>query len=277
MATTTRLGILKVEQAQSGKETVINAALDTIDAAMAALTLANSFTNRNNFTKTPDASANYGVVNIGTLGFAGGGGTAFAGNANGQFLAGNIDLAFTGLYAELQANGLSVWRLFPTGILLQTAYDTANTGISYPYAIRHGISTAATGGSIGIGSGIGLEVESSTDGTFINIGAVACQTTAVGSGSQSSKMLLQVRQAGALVTPFTIDNATITYADPMSLVAGSTTGLKIGTATSQKLGFFNSTPVVKPTATGSRSANAALASLLTALANLGLVVDSTTA
>ena len=36
-------------------------------------------------------------------------------------------------------------------------------------------------------------------------------------------------------------------------------------------------PIAKPTVTGSRGANAALASLLTALANLGLITDSTSA
>lgn len=40
------------------------------------------------------------------------------------------------------------------------------------------------------------------------------------------------------------------------------------------LGFFAATPAAKPTVTGSRGANAALASLLTALATLGLVTDS---
>jgi hypothetical protein len=44
-----------------------------------------------------------------------------------------------------------------------------------------------------------------------------------------------------------------------------------------KAGFFGATPVGQPTVTGSRGGNAALASLLTALAQLGLVVDSTTA
>lgn len=43
------------------------------------------------------------------------------------------------------------------------------------------------------------------------------------------------------------------------------------------LGFFNSTPAAKPTVTGSRGGNAALASLLTALATLGLITDSSTA
>lgn len=40
------------------------------------------------------------------------------------------------------------------------------------------------------------------------------------------------------------------------------------------IGFFAAAPVAKPTVTGSRGANAALASLLTALAGLGLLTDS---
>lgn len=43
------------------------------------------------------------------------------------------------------------------------------------------------------------------------------------------------------------------------------------------LGFFNATPVAKPSVTGSRGGNAALADLLTDLASLGLITDSTTA
>jgi len=40
----------------------------------------------------------------------------------------------------------------------------------------------------------------------------------------------------------------ITLADAQDLALGSTTGTKIGTATTQKLGFFNKTPVVQPAA-----------------------------
>lgn len=43
------------------------------------------------------------------------------------------------------------------------------------------------------------------------------------------------------------------------------------------VGFFNATPAAKPSITGSRGGNAALASLLTQLATLGLITDSTTA
>lgn len=44
-----------------------------------------------------------------------------------------------------------------------------------------------------------------------------------------------------------------------------------------KMAFFGATLTAKPTVTGSRGGNAALASLLTALASLGLITNSTTA
>lgn len=40
----------------------------------------------------------------------------------------------------------------------------------------------------------------------------------------------------------------LTIADGASIIAGSSSGLKIGTATTQKLGFFNATPIVQPSA-----------------------------
>lgn len=43
------------------------------------------------------------------------------------------------------------------------------------------------------------------------------------------------------------------------------------------VGFYDTAPGAKPTVTGSRGGNAALASLLTGLAGLGLITDSTTA
>lgn len=64
-------------------------------------------------------------------------------------------------------------------------------------------------------------------------------------------------------TPYIFANATIEVH----------TGVKFLSTT----GFNNTNPIAKPTITGSRAGNAALASLLTALANYGLVTDSTTA
>lgn len=45
---------------------------------------------------------------------------------------------------------------------------------------------------------------------------------------------------------------------------------------STRLGFYNQTPATRQTITGSRAGNAAVASLLTALALIGLIIDGTT-
>jgi parallel beta-helix repeat protein len=46
---------------------------------------------------------------------------------------------------------------------------------------------------------------------------------------------------------------TVTMTDAKNIVLGSTTGTKIGTATTQKLGFYNATPVIQPSTTGTTS------------------------
>jgi len=58
-------------------------------------------------------------------------------------------------------------------------------------------------------------------------------------------------------------------------IQNNTGALLIGGA-GGTLGFGGTAPVAKPTVTGSRGANAALASLLTALASYGLLTDSST-
>ncbi len=70
---------------------------------------------------------------------------------------------------------------------------------------------------------------------------------------------------------------TITFAQNNTLAFDSTTGTRIGGASTQKIGFWGATPVVRPTVTGSRGGNAAVASLLTQLAAAGLIVDSSSA
>ena len=58
--------------------------------------------------------------------------------------------------------------------------------------------------------------------------------------------------------------------------ASGTTEIRLALAhQGSTLGFFGATPTTKPTITGSRGGNAALADLLTKLAGLGLLTDST--
>lgn len=59
-------------------------------------------------------------------------------------------------------------------------------------------------------------------------------------------------------------NGSININDAGNIVLGTTTGTKIGTATNQRLAFYNSTPIVQPSG-----------NILTALTNLGLVASPT--
>lgn len=58
--------------------------------------------------------------------------------------------------------------------------------------------------------------------------------------------------------------STMTIGDTANFVFSGTTGTKFGTATSQKIGFFNATPIVQP---------AAATDIKTALVNLGLLAS----
>jgi hypothetical protein len=67
-----------------------------------------------NLNGTPRASANGSLVQIGTAGFAGGGGTNFAGSANGTFLGINIASAFTGNILDIQIDGVTFVKITNT-------------------------------------------------------------------------------------------------------------------------------------------------------------------
>jgi hypothetical protein len=63
---------------------------------------------------------------------------------------------------------------------------------------------------------------------------------------------VQYNNAGALggTSTISISGTAVTWADATTWVLGTTTGLKIGTATTQKLGFYNATPVAQQATTG---------------------------
>lgn len=132
-----------------------------------------------------------------------------------------------------------------------TGTGTANSGTQYALSLNPTYSQSSTAGY-----------------TVLLINPTE---TATGSGAH---LLLDAQVGG--VSKAKIDNTgTITLADSANLVAGSTTGTKLGTATSQKLGFWNATPVTQPTAvadaTDATTVISQLNALLSRLRTIGLI------
>lgn len=53
-------------------------------------------------------------------------------------------------------------------------------------------------------------------------------------------------------------------------------GAQFGKAATEKISFYGATPIVRPVISGIVSTAACLSTIVTALANLGIVTDSTT-
>ena len=80
-------------------------------------------------------------------------------------------------------------------------------------------------------------------------------TAAVKVGGTSQDVDFQVYGTGSLsaiidigAATFTLAGISITMGDATNIAFNATTGTKIGTATTQKIGFWNVTPVIQPTA-----------------------------
>ena len=83
-------------------------------------------------------------------------------------------------------------------------------------------------------------------------------------GTEDGQLNLQVMDAGTLTTQISVDANAITIGDAVNVVLNTSTGTKIGTATTQKLAFFNATPVVQQSAIANITTTASSGTLPTA-------------
>jgi hypothetical protein len=154
--------------------------------------------------------------------------------------AGNTELEISSTFANSQT----------TGLRINTTGDSSAGRLSFLKAgtVRGIIKFVhnATAAS----EALGFNVAGGSDKLVIT------GTGNVGIGTTSPSSLLHLADAG-------------------DITVGTTTGTKIGTATTQKIGFYNATPVVQPTAvanaTDAGSVIARLNDLLTRMRNLGLI------
>ena len=203
---------------------------------------------------------------------------------------------------EAGSNAGSTFRLIPyddNGTELTAALSVArNTG-----AISFGIGTASNRLTVGTATlnprklyvedsaatNNALMVKATATGTG-TVAVLAIETLATG------KRALDYRVTNDGVSRLRIDTSLGSGSGTLTFGDGSTADVSLyrsGAATlatdgslavtaqlrhlGSSLGFYNASAVTKQTVSGSRGGNAALASLLTALASLGLITDSTTA
>jgi hypothetical protein len=135
----------------------------------------------------------------------------------------------------------------------------------------------AAGRSTVVGGIINTLNDTSTRYRHINVTTLALDLVDVFKGSYKQTQLSTINnrmgQSSAISGGGADDFEIYQPSGEIRLNVGGTNPLRLSGGT---LGFYGTSPGVKPTITGSRGGNAALASLLTSLAGLGLITDSTT-
>lgn len=152
--------------------------------------------------------------------------------------AGTTAGVFTGTFVASTGSGLKTDTVTAHTAVLQ-AYDVNGTAYKTFATLTNGDTPTFT-------------IAAPSGGTVSIDGAVIGGTTA----------------AAASVTTLAL-GGTMTIADATNIAVNATTGTKIGTATSQKLAFYNSTPVVQPAGAAVTTAG------FTAGAGAAVLVDST--
>jgi hypothetical protein len=171
---------------------------------------------------------------------------AAAGTDSGIVVGGNPLGNFGMLYAVLGnttgnnygAAGFTRFGNISIGLVGRTGLNTtqdAKTGAKYIGCM--GVARNNTGvGSVSLGGYFGLNI---SDPTFDNAALIA-------DNGDAAYPIFIARDNGS--SKWTIaDGGDTTWGDAVNMVFNTTTGTKIATATSQKIAFWNATPLVQPT------------------------------
>jgi hypothetical protein len=184
-------------------------------------------------------------------------------------------------------------RVGSASVKVVVGVPNQDTDVTQPFEVH---STGATDGNLGhshvrvvdtqafaagVGGAIGFagQTDSATPRTIRTFGAIAGRKANATSTNAAGYLSLYSRNAstGLVEVLRLTELQKMQVTDGVDILLGSTTGTKLGSATTERLGFWGATPITRPAITGSRGGNAAVASLLTQLAAAGLITDSTTA
>lgn len=151
-----------------------------------------------------------------------------------------------------------------TGALTATSFVGSITGNAATVTFANEATDATCFIAFGTAASGSLPVSTNANMTFASNTGIATfastvlTTTDINGGTVDGAVIGGASAAAGTFTTGTI-NTSLTMADAANIIVNATTGTKIGTATSQKIGFFNATPIVQPTG-----------DIVTAMQNLGL-------
>ena len=196
--------------------------------------------------------------------------------------------------ARLNSTGLTVVDNLTISDKIVHAGDT-NTAIRFPAADTITFETNSSerlrigsSGNVGIGTsspGAPLDVVGAVAGASFGINATTLASSVANgifapTGNElgfTTNLTERVRigSSGNVGIGTSSPSSLLHLADAGHITVGTTTGTKIGTATTQKIGFYDATPVVQPTAvadaTDAATVITQLNALLTRMRNLGLI------
>jgi len=138
-------------------------------------------------------------------------------------------------------------------------WDNGNTRFTKTAQGNAAVAVAASvvgSGSVVVGDVILMGI---ADGGTEDFGATGIATDVIAESTST---------AGVTVDGVLLKDGGATLADAANIIVGSTTGTKIATATSQKLGFWNTTPVVQPVHVADPAASQAPTALVVVLTNM---------
>jgi hypothetical protein len=246
-------------------------------------------------TGAPTATQNGGALTVKTANAtaatkAAGGITIRAGNGLTSGLGGSISIAAGNTPINLPSGAVSISG--GTGVIggaINVAGGTGTSGVGGDISMTGGSSNGSIGGGVVVTGG-----QAPTGGNVV----VAAGQSSFGLGTGAGVTMFGGNPAGAGGSAafyggdagvfngqigggisFTTglgdsgaNNGAITFNTPL----GQALKFLDDTVSAVQIGFFGATPVAKPIITGSRASGIALQNLLTQLATLGIITDSTT-
>ena len=184
--------------------------------------------------------------------------------------------AYTGIGESAPAYPLHVTTaLTGTALRLESSADDAASGGDLALFHRRGASSAGQDGDVLSTIFFRGRNDFSTP-QEVDYAAIQGKIADASDGTEDGELNFRIETNATLATKLQLtatgasftDNLTLsgglTFADSQNVVLNTSTGTKIGTATSQKLALWNATPVVQPSAIANISTSASSGTLPTA-------------